>query len=76
MHSPASKIDKDPYEVKCHIRAQCGGGGAATGDVPPKNGLKRHFATLYFFIFGEGPFSASILVRGVAQAQKLSGEAI
>ena len=22
-----SKIDKDPHEVKCHIRAQCGGGG-------------------------------------------------
>ena len=24
--SPASNFDKDPYEVKCHIRAQCGGG--------------------------------------------------
>ena len=23
MHSPASNNDKDPYEVKCHIRAQC-----------------------------------------------------
>ena len=23
MHSLASKIDKDPYELKCHIRAQC-----------------------------------------------------
>ena len=22
-----SKIDKDPHEVKYHIRAQCGGGG-------------------------------------------------
>ena len=28
MHSPASKIDKDPYEVKCHIRAQCGAVGS------------------------------------------------
>ena len=26
MHSPALNNDKDPYEVKCHIRAQCGGG--------------------------------------------------
>ena len=26
VHSPASNNDKDPYEVKCHIRAQCGGG--------------------------------------------------
>ena len=29
MHSPASSNDKDPYKVKCHIRAQCvcvGGG--------------------------------------------------
>ena len=25
MHSPASNIDKSPYEVKCHIRAQCEG---------------------------------------------------
>ena len=27
--SPASNIDKDPYElkVKCHLRAQCGKGG-------------------------------------------------
>ena len=23
MHSPASNNDKDPYKVKCHIRAQC-----------------------------------------------------
>ena len=23
MHSPASNNDKDPYEVECHIRAQC-----------------------------------------------------
>ena len=23
MHSLASDIDKDTYEVKCHIRAQC-----------------------------------------------------
>ena len=23
MHSPASNNDKDLYEVKCHIRAQC-----------------------------------------------------
>ena len=30
MHSPALNNDKDPYEVKCHIRAQCGGGGAKT----------------------------------------------
>ena len=27
LHSPASNNEKDPYEVKCHIRAQCGGGG-------------------------------------------------
>ena len=27
MHSPASNNDKDPYGVKCHIRAQCVGGG-------------------------------------------------
>ena len=24
MHSPASKIDRDLYKVKCYIRAQCG----------------------------------------------------
>ena len=23
MHSPTSKIDKIPHEMKCHIRAQC-----------------------------------------------------
>ena len=23
VHSPVSNNDKDPYEVKCHIRAQC-----------------------------------------------------
>ena len=23
MHSPALNNDEDPYEVKCHIRAQC-----------------------------------------------------
>ena len=28
--SPASNNDKDPYEVKCHVRAQCGGGGGLT----------------------------------------------
>ena len=26
MHSPASNINKSPYEVKCHIRSQCQGG--------------------------------------------------
>ena len=27
MHSTALNNDKDPYKIKCHIRAQCGGGG-------------------------------------------------
>ena len=27
MNSPASNNDKDPYEVKCHIKAQCVGEG-------------------------------------------------
>ena len=27
--NPASNIDEDPYEVKCHIKAQCA--------PPPKN---------------------------------------
>ena len=27
MHSPAWKIEKDPYEVKYHVRSQCGWGG-------------------------------------------------
>ena len=33
MHNPASNNDKDPYEGKCHIRAQyvcVGGGGGGT----------------------------------------------
>ena len=30
MHSPASNFDKDPYKVKCHIRAQCRGVGRVT----------------------------------------------
>ena len=34
MHSPASNFDKDPYEVKCHIRAQCGGGRGGLTFLP------------------------------------------
>ena len=30
MHSPASKIDKDPYELKCHLRAQGHSGHGST----------------------------------------------
>ena len=36
MHSPASNNDKDPYEVKCHIRAQCGRGVEFHHTTPPK----------------------------------------
>ena len=35
IHSPASNLDKHPYKVKCHIRAQC----APHQQIPPKKDI-------------------------------------
>ena len=45
-HNPASNIDKDPYEVKCRIRAQCvcvgGSGVLRTGAISKFTTWQRH----------------------------------
>ena len=49
VHSPVSNIDKDPYEVKCHFRAQC---------APQPSGTFQQFALAIPLL--EAPFYSAV----------------